>query len=68
MDQTHYRVIFIGRTLDGGCFPLCLWISKPDNVDNSSWQTVKSSKDRNLLEVNVRVSDFYSTLLIYVKL
>lgn len=47
----------IGRTLDGGCFPLCLWISKPDVTDNSLWPTVCGGKThRPVFEVNVRVS------------
>ncbi|KAJ0182722.1 hypothetical protein K1T71_002091 [Dendrolimus kikuchii] len=53
-----------GRTLDGGCFPLCLWISKPDNAENAPWPNMKSLKDKSLLEVNVRVTYNVSGLLV----
>ncbi|KAH9631544.1 hypothetical protein HF086_004705 [Spodoptera exigua] len=54
-----------GRTLDGGCFPLCLWISKPDVTDNSLWPTVCGVKThRPVFEVNVRVTYNVSGLLV----
>ncbi|XP_050554968.1 PAS domain-containing serine/threonine-protein kinase [Spodoptera frugiperda] len=54
-----------GRTLDGGCFPLCLWISKPDVTDNSLWPTVCGGKThRPVFEVNVRVTYNVSGLLV----
>lgn len=53
-----------GRTLDGACFPLCLWISKPDNADNALWSTIKPLKDKSVLEVNVRVSTLINLLLL----
>ncbi|CAB3239719.1 unnamed protein product [Arctia plantaginis] len=50
-----------GRTLDGGCFPLCLWISKPDYTDTTLWGTIKH---RQVFEVNVRVTYNVSGLLV----
>ncbi|KAG6446702.1 hypothetical protein O3G_MSEX004576 [Manduca sexta] len=53
-----------GRTLDGGCFPLCLWVSKPENADTTVWSTMKTHKERPVLEVNVRVTYNVSGLLV----
>ncbi|XP_063827723.1 PAS domain-containing serine/threonine-protein kinase [Ostrinia nubilalis] len=53
-----------GRTLDGGTFPLCLWISKADIAENSPWSSIKSYKDRPILEVTVRVTYNVSGLLV----
>ncbi|KOB77091.1 Uncharacterized protein OBRU01_04144 [Operophtera brumata] len=56
-----------GRTLDGGCFPLCLWISKPDMVETPSWhkKNIKDNiKDKALLAINVRVTYNVSGLLV----
>ncbi|KAG7310767.1 hypothetical protein JYU34_003578 [Plutella xylostella] len=50
-----------GRTLEGGAFPLCLWISKPEN--NESW-SMKTHKDKPLLEINIRVTLNVSGLLV----
>lgn len=50
-----------GRTLDGGCFPLCLWISKPDTTDTSPWNAMKH---RPVFEINVRVTYNVSGLLV----
>ncbi|KAL0901832.1 hypothetical protein ABMA27_006995 [Loxostege sticticalis] len=52
-----------GRTLDGGSFPLCLWISKAD-IENSPWSSIKSYKDSSILEVTVRVTYNVSGLLV----
>ncbi|XP_031768886.2 PAS domain-containing serine/threonine-protein kinase isoform X1 [Galleria mellonella] len=52
-----------GRTLDGGSFPLCLWISKADNTESSLW-SMKTHKDRPLFEINVRVTYNVSGLLV----
>ncbi|XP_047029106.1 PAS domain-containing serine/threonine-protein kinase [Helicoverpa zea] len=52
-----------GRTLDGGCFPLCLWISKPDTTDSTLWNSVVKPH-RPVFEVNVRVTYNVSGLLV----
>ncbi|KAL4713819.1 hypothetical protein ACJJTC_015473 [Scirpophaga incertulas] len=52
-----------GRTLEGGSFPLCLWISKPDATDSGPWASSKY-KDRSVLEINVRVTYNVSGLLV----
>ncbi|XP_060808057.1 PAS domain-containing serine/threonine-protein kinase [Amyelois transitella] len=52
-----------GRTLEGGCFPLCLWISRAD-TENSPWSSIKTAKDRQLFEINVRVTYNVSGLLV----
>jgi hypothetical protein len=58
-------VLYIsGRTIDGGCFPLCLWITKSDGVDNVPWTSAKY-KDRNVLEVNIRVSKLIHSVFFY---
>ncbi|CAH0592247.1 unnamed protein product [Chrysodeixis includens] len=51
-----------GRTLDGGCFPLCLWISKPDTSDSSPWSAIKPH--RPLFKIDVRVTYNVSGLLV----
>ncbi|CAG4983691.1 unnamed protein product [Colias eurytheme] len=48
-----------GRTLDGGSFPLCLWLSKPAGLT-----TIKGNKEKPLFEVNVRVTYNVSGLLV----
>ncbi|XP_073957230.1 PAS domain containing serine/threonine kinase [Choristoneura fumiferana] len=53
-----------GRTLDGGSFPLCLWIARPDNSESTLWSGMKSHKDRLVYEVNVRVTYNVSGLLV----
>ncbi|XP_068626475.1 PAS domain-containing serine/threonine-protein kinase [Battus philenor] len=53
-----------GRTLDGGSFPLCLWISKTSNVEYSPWTGIKSNKERSVYIVNVRVTFNVSGLLV----
>ncbi|XP_050680592.1 PAS domain-containing serine/threonine-protein kinase [Leptidea sinapis] len=50
-----------GRTLDGGSFPLCLWISKPDT--KNSLASAKTN-ERSIFEVNVRVTNNVSGLLV----
>ncbi|VVC89278.1 unnamed protein product [Leptidea sinapis] len=49
-----------GRTLDGGSFPLCLWISKPDTNNSLTTKT----NERSIFEVNVRVTNNVSGLLV----
>ncbi|XP_037867078.1 PAS domain-containing serine/threonine-protein kinase [Bombyx mori] len=51
-----------GRTLEGGCFPVCLWITKPDNSDGAHWSAIKSQ--RSILEINLRVTYNVSGLLV----
>ncbi|XP_053615608.1 PAS domain-containing serine/threonine-protein kinase [Plodia interpunctella] len=51
-----------GRSLDGGCFPLCLWISRVET--ENPWSSIKSTKDRQLFEINVRVTYNVSGLLV----
>ncbi|XP_041975737.1 PAS domain-containing serine/threonine-protein kinase [Aricia agestis] len=53
-----------GRTLDGGSFPLCLWISKPTNVEHSPRATVIANKEKPIYIVNVRVTFNVSGLLV----
>ncbi|XP_063548888.1 PAS domain-containing serine/threonine-protein kinase [Cydia strobilella] len=54
-----------GRTLDGGSFPLCLWITRPsDTTENTLWSGLKSHKERPIYEVNVRVTYNVSGLLV----
>ncbi|RVE43908.1 hypothetical protein evm_011419 [Chilo suppressalis] len=58
-----YKQKATGRTLDGASFPLCLWISKADSPDDSSWTSAKY-KDKSILEVNIRVTCNVSGLLV----
>ncbi|KAJ2940611.1 hypothetical protein O0L34_g14717 [Tuta absoluta] len=51
-----------GRTLDGGSFPLCLWISKSDGADTAPWS--KIPRDKPVFDVNVRVTYNVSGLLV----
>ncbi|CAH0724620.1 unnamed protein product, partial [Brenthis ino] len=53
-----------GRTLDGGSFPLCLWISKPNSVDSKTWSSMKTTKEKPVFIVNVRVTHNVSGLLV----
>ncbi|XP_052739436.1 PAS domain-containing serine/threonine-protein kinase [Bicyclus anynana] len=53
-----------GRTLDGGSFPLCLWISKQNNLESATWSSVKTNKDKPIFIVNVRVTYNVSGLLV----
>ncbi|CAK1601725.1 unnamed protein product [Parnassius mnemosyne] len=53
-----------GRTLDGGSFPLCLWIAKSTNVESSPWSGIKSNRERSVFIVNVRVTFNVSGLLV----
>ncbi|CAH2050069.1 unnamed protein product, partial [Iphiclides podalirius] len=53
-----------GRTLDGGSFPLCLWISRTSNVECSPWTGIKCNRERPLYLVNVRVTFNVSGLLV----
>ncbi|XP_061385658.1 PAS domain-containing serine/threonine-protein kinase isoform X2 [Danaus plexippus] len=56
-----------GRTLDGGSFPLCLWISKA-HVENT-WSSLKTkdkpaNKEKPVFIVNVRITYNVSGLLV----
>ncbi|XP_026497091.1 PAS domain-containing serine/threonine-protein kinase isoform X1 [Vanessa tameamea] len=53
-----------GRTLDGGSFPLCLWISKPNAVESATWSSLKTTKEKPVFIVNVRVTYNVSGLLV----
>ncbi|XP_026319661.1 PAS domain-containing serine/threonine-protein kinase [Hyposmocoma kahamanoa] len=53
-----------GRTLDGGSFPLCLWITKPESSESTTWINMKVPKDRPVFDVNVRVTYNVSGLLV----
>ncbi|XP_046965611.1 PAS domain-containing serine/threonine-protein kinase isoform X2 [Vanessa cardui] len=53
-----------GRTLDGGSFPLCLWISKPNAVESATWSSLKTAKEKPVFIVNVRVTYNVSGLLV----
>ncbi|XP_013149578.1 PREDICTED: PAS domain-containing serine/threonine-protein kinase [Papilio polytes] len=53
-----------GRTLDGGSFPLCLWISKTTSLECSPWTGIKTNRERPVYIVNVRVTFNVSGLLV----
>ncbi|XP_050342738.1 PAS domain-containing serine/threonine-protein kinase [Nymphalis io] len=53
-----------GRTLDGGSFPLCLWISKLNTVESATWSSLKTTKENHVFIVNVRVTYNVSGLLV----